>query len=342
MACLGVTLVKLIQNKIIEMNQIKILLILLTSLLTSNTSAGKPVLQFRNQKFKIVQFTDLHLIGGTEFASKKDSTYRLMRQLIKEENPDFVVLTGDIVVSGGTTQLWREVVEPMTEAKVPFAIRFGNHDTESNMSKSEILRFLQGNKYNMTYNADQSLSGVGNCSLAIFSTNGNSIPWALYLFDSHSYPKDTTLGVYDWIKNDQIQWYRKQSAAYARKEGKPVSALAFFHIPFPEFEQVRKQKSVLGSTAEPVCSPVINSGLFASFVEKGDVLGVFVGHDHNNDFVGKLSGICLGYGRKTGYASAYNEILERGARIIVLQENEQKFDTYIRTLSGIYFYARRD
>ena len=66
----------------------------------------------------------------------------------------------------------------------------------------------------------------------------------------------------------------------------------------------------------------------------GDVLGIFAGHDHNNDFVGSLTGICLGYGRKTGYASAYHEILERGARVIELHENEKKFDTYVRTLSG--------
>ncbi len=316
------------------MNQIKILLVLLTSLLTLSALAGKPVLQFRNQSFKIVQFTDLHLIGGAEFASKNDSTYQLMRFVIKEENPDLVVLTGDIVVSAGAEAIWKQVVEHMSDAKVPFAVTFGNHDTESDMSKPKILHFLQSNKYNMTYNADQSLSGVGNCSLPIYSTKGNSTPWVIYLFDSHSYPKDTTMGVYDWIKNDQIQWYLKQNAAYARKEGKPVSALAFFHIPLPEFEVVRKQKSVLGSIAEPVCSPRLNSGLFCSFVEKRDVAGVFVGHDHNNDFVGELAGIYLGYGRKTGYASAYDEVLERGARIIILHENERKFETYIRTLSG--------
>ena len=137
----------------------------MTFLLTLNALAGKPVLQFRDHSFKIVQFTDLHLIGGTEFASKNDSTYRLMRFIIREENPDLVVLTGDIVVSAGAKAIWKQVVEPMSDAKVPFAITFGNHDTESDMSKSEILRFLQGNKYSLTYNADQSLSGVGNCSL---------------------------------------------------------------------------------------------------------------------------------------------------------------------------------
>jgi hypothetical protein len=111
--------------------------------------------------------------------------------------------------------------------------------------------------------------------------------------------------------------------------------VAFFHIPFPEFEIVRNQKNTLGSTFEPVCSPNLNSGLFTSFIEMKDILGVFVGHDHNNDFVGQLDRIWLVYGRKTGYNAAYKEILDRGARVIELHENDRKFDTYIRTLKQV-------
>lgn len=303
-----------------------------------------PVLCFKNHQFKIVQFTDLHLINGQDFVQRNDSTYALMRQVIKVERPDLVVLTGDIVVSGGAAQIWQQVMQPMTEAKVPFAVTFGNHDTESDMSKADILKLLKENTYNVTANADKKLSGVGNYSLPVYASQGKAMPWALYLFDSHAYTNDSTLGYYAWIKNDQIQWYRKQSEAYSRQQGKPVAALAFFHIPLPEFEWVRNQKKVLGSTEESVCSPLINSGLFSSFVERGDVMGVFVGHDHNNDYVGEVAGISLGYGRKTGYASAYHEILDRGARVIELSENEKRFDTHIRTLDGTlldYYFVRK-
>ena len=277
---------------------VKYIYILLVVVFAQSAYSKQPVLRFKDHKFKIVQFTDLHLINGKDFAERNDSTYMLMRHVIKVENPDLVVLTGDVVVSGGAAEIWKEVVQPMTEAKVPFAVTFGNHDTESDLSKLNILKLLQKNKYNLTSNADKKLSGVGNCSLPIFSSKGKSMLWAIYLFDSHAYPKDTIMGTYDWIKNDQIQWYRKKSAAYTAKQGTVVSALAFFHIPLPEYEYVRNQKSTLGSIEESVCSPSMNSGLFCSFVEMGDVLGVFVGHDHNNDFVGTAANICLGYGRK--------------------------------------------
>ena len=63
--------------------------------------------------------------------------------------------------------------------------------------------------------------------------------------------------------------------------------------------------------------------LIVSFIEKKDVIGVFVGHDHNNDYMVDWNGnIALAYGRKTGYPSAYNEVLSRGARIINLHEDE--------------------
>lgn len=323
---------------------IKFIYSLLAVFIVLGAYSKPPVLRFKNHQFKIVQFTDLHLINGKDFAPVNDSTYALMRQVIKVERPDLVVLTGDIVVSGGAAQIWQQVIQPMTEAKVPFAVTFGNHDTESDMVKADILKLLKENTYNVTANADKKLSGVGNYSLPVYASQGNTMPWALYLFDSHAYTNDSTLGYYAWIKNDQIQWYRKQSEAYSRGQGKPVAALAFFHIPLPEFEWVRNQKKVLGSIEESVCSPLINSGLFSSFVERGDVMGVFVGHDHNNDYVGEVAGISLGYGRKTGYASAYHEILDRGARVIELSEKEKRFDTHIRTLDGTlldYYFVRK-
>ena len=43
---------------------------------------------------------------------------------------------------------------------------------------------------------------------------------------------------YAWFTFDQVNWYRSQSAAYTeRNGGKPLPALAFFHIPLPEYNQ---------------------------------------------------------------------------------------------------------
>jgi predicted phosphodiesterase len=304
-----------------------------------NIDAQKKVLKFNNGKFKIVQFTDLHWIADKQHASANDSTLQLIKYVINTEKPDFVVFTGDVIVSGGAAKAWKEVTQPLADLKVPFAVTFGNHDTETDISKEQALAIIQTNPYNLTYSAGKGIDGVGNCALPVKSSDGKTNKWILYFFDSNSYTNepDTLVKGYSWIKFSQIQWYRRQSAAYTKINNHvALPALSFFHIPLPEFEWVRNHKTTLGSKEEEVCSPYFNSGLFTSFIEMRDVLGVFVGHDHNDDFIGSDANICLGYGRKTGYNSAYAEILERGARVIELYENEKKFDTYIRTLSGKY------
>lgn len=306
----------------------------------SCTFSQKTNLEFTNGKFKIVQFTDIHWIADTEHAVANDSTIQLMKYVLITEKPNLVVFTGDVVVSNGAAKAWQDVTRLFSELHVPFAVAFGNHDTETDITKEQALKIIMDNPYNVTYNADKAIAGVGNCTLPIRSSDEKNTRWVIYMFDSHAYSNfsDSTLNGYDWIKHSQIQWYRNQSAGYTFANNmKPLPSLAFFHIPIPEFEYVRGLKTTVGNKSEEVCSPYFNSGLFTSFLEMGDVLGVFVGHDHNDDFTGTLANICLGYGRKTGYNSAYHEILERGARVIELYENDKKFDTYIRTLSGKYF-----
>lgn len=65
------------------------------------------------------------------------------------------------------------------------------------------------------------------------------------------------------------------------------------------------------------------------YLDMKDVMGVFCGHDHDNDFIGMERGIALGYGRVSGL-DAYGD-LERGARIIDLYEDQRRFDTWICT-----------
>ena len=65
----------------------------------------------------------------------------------------------------------------------------------------------------------------------------------------------------------------------------------------------------------------------------GDVMGVFVGHDHDNDYAVMWHGILLAYGRYTGGNTVYNH-LPNGARVIVLKEGQRTFDTWIDLAGG--------
>ena len=69
-----------------------------------------------------------------------------------------------------------------------------------------------------------------------------------------------------------------------------------------------------------------------SMQKSKDIMGIFVGHDHDNDYAGCLQGICLAYGRKTGFES-YGS-MEQGARVINLKEGKREFDSCIITGEG--------
>ncbi len=89
----------------------------------------------------------------------------------------------------------------------------------------------------------------------------------------------------------------------------------------------------IGRAAEEECPGALNAGMFAAMVEAGDVMGVFVGHDHDIDYVVAEKGIALGYGRFSGDDTTYNN-LRHGVRVLVLTEGERGFETWIRERDG--------
>jgi hypothetical protein len=301
------------------------------SLLSHSQNNGiKRDLRFNQDgKFRIVQFTDIHFKSDSY---RSDSALMLMKDVIEKENPDLVILTGDVVTSENAFQGWLSVSKIMIDAHVPWAAVLGNHDPEfkNGITKKEIMETIGGLPYNLTERGPEDVSGEGNYILEVKSSTSNEIAALLYFLDSQMYP-EKDMGRYDWIKFDQVAWYRKQSNAYSIKNDfNPFPALAFFHIPLPEFKEVIGQKTTVGIYEETVCAPDLNSGMYTSMLECKDVMGVFVGHDHDNNYIGCLRGICLAYGNVTG-RECYGKI-GRGARVIELYEGERKFDTWILKL----------
>ena len=70
---------------------------------------------------------------------------------------------------------------------------------------------------------------------------------------------------------------------------------------------------------ESPAAPFTNSGEVDAFLEKGEVLGLYVGHDHNNSFVVNYKGIDLGYTQGAGF-NVYGPGFKRGVRIFEVDE----------------------
>lgn len=291
----------------------------------NETHSEKPELRFREDgTFKILQVTDLHWDESEEGNPEKIS--KLLTQLVEAENPDLVVATGDVITDRHAMKGWENLATLLADLDVPYAITMGNHDPEA-MDRDSIFDFLATQPLSLAEKGPKEVSGVGNYILEVKSSDGSDKTNALlYCFDSGDYTTDhDRYGYYGWFEQDQIEWYKQQSQKFtAANGGEPLPALSFFHIALPEYNYIADYER-FGEWHEKICSPELNTGMFVAMKQMGDIMGVFVGHDHSNDFIGKYWEIALAYGRRT--QSDYDEI-DNGGRIIILKEGQRSFETY--------------
>lgn len=302
-----------------------------------DTPSAEALVFNENGKFKIVQFTDLHYRPG-DTASLRG--IKLINEVLDAEKPDLVVITGDIVWGKPAQEVLDAVFTPIIERKIPWAAGFGNHDDESDMSREQLMDTFVQMPYCLAKAGDEQVKGVGNYMIELKDNSGKKIESVLYFFDSGAYTPIKGIGKYDWFDSSQINWYKENSNRYTgTNNNEPIPSLAFFHIPLPEYTEMSTNGSrIIGSRSEEECPGKLNTGMFAAMRQEGDIMGTFVGHDHDNDYIGNHYDIALAYGRYSGGNTVYNNLGLNGCRIIELEEGKREFKTYIRLLGGEKIY----
>jgi len=305
----------------------------------------------RDGRFKIVQFND------TQDDEKIDRrTLELMRAVLDDERPDLVILNGDNITGGCDTplemhQAMNNVVQPMEERAVPWAITFGNHDEDSTpdsgVDEADMLAFYRSYRYNVNGPTARGVTGQGNSHLLIDGANGRPA-FNVWLLDSGRYAPERLAGqdfegypTWDWLRMDQVKWYYDTSVQIERQAGHVVPSLMFIHIPLWEYrfmwfgsvdgrtdadhERARARHRIEGERNEEECPGPFNSGMFSAIQHRGDVRGVFCGHDHVNTYSGDYYGVLLGYAGNTGFGtyglSGEERNRLRGARVYDLDES---------------------
>ncbi len=302
----------------------------------ANGDAGVRVakdLKYRSDgKFKILQLTDTHYIKGDE---RSERALRNVCEMLDAEKPDFVIHTGDIVYGKPAEDSARAILQPLVDRNIPFAVAMGNHDSDFDLSRTEMYKVLRSIPGNVNTPDDLGINGCSNDILTLSGPDG--VDRVLYLFDSGNRAEIAGMKSWGYVHTDQIDWYRAASRHFTSLNGgKPVPSLAFFHIPVPEYKEAIRDKSrvMMGNIGEEPGSPIFNSGLYLAIREQGDIQGIVTGHDHNSDFVMLWQNFFLVYGRFSGCDTVYNDLRPNGSRVFEFTRGDDGFRTWVRLSGG--------
>ena len=310
-------------------------------------------LRFRDDgTFTVVQFND------TQDGPRTDRrTIALQEAVLDDVEPDFALINGDVIDGAPTSaleakQAINNVVRPMEDRGIPWALTFGNHDEDSSertgMDESAYVDFVRQYSHNLNTPGAGGITGTGNQVLTVRPSRDKGDAFALWLLDSGRYAPDQIAGQdfegypdWDWLRPDQVQWYLETSAALERRNRGLVPGIVFQHIALWEHRfawfasvdsrteedhaRAARKHSIVGERNEDECPGPFNSGMFAAMLQRGDVKGLFVGHDHINTYVADYYGIQLGYAPGTGFGpyglGGADEHRLRGARVFHLDES---------------------
>ncbi len=325
----------------------------------SKSETDKTIRFNSNGKLKILHITDTHL----KFNHNFDPTIWMVERACDEENPDIVMLTGDIVLNcdnaEDTKKLINALMNIFDSRNIPVAVTFGNHDSEQGaMSREELMAYYNTFSCSVSVDDGDALSGCGTYNIPVLSSDGEDIKFNLWVFDSGDYDEE---GRYSCVKPDQIEWYKQTSDNLKTdNNGESVNSLVFQHIIVGEIYDVLQKTDSwkpyaykhlynkedyymfdpdrvnYGTIREYPCPGYNNYGQFDAMVEKGDVLAMFTGHDHTNAFGVEHKGIDIVNSLSTRYIGLFHST-QCGYRVIEIDENdtsvyetrvERVFDNY--------------
>ncbi len=307
--------------------------------------SGVYTITARDGDFKILHLTDIHL-GNSLYSYHKDiKALQACYDEINYTKPDLVIVTGDLCFPLGIMSMSLNNSAPvnqfaafMRNVGVPWAFTYGNHDTESiaSMDRESLndvymsLSFKTSGVLLYPYTQPE-ITGRNNQLIELRNADG-TLNTGLFLLDSNAYTGEG-INVYDYIHDDQVDWYAAQVERLNKEAGHTVPSMIFFHIPLQQYRTAYELyeagsdevKYYFGENGEQmidkVCCSDYPSKLFDRILKLGSTKGVFCGHDHYNNMSLEYKGIRLTYGMSIDYLAMpgiENDTAQRGAELITI------------------------
>lgn len=319
---------------------------LLCSCFVFGVSAEDDALRFGDDgKFTVLQITD-----PQDDAYPAHGLKEFIEKAIEETDPDFIVITGDIVedsragdisddkifqegvtVDGdyaatlaNTQKACEDFFAPIEASGIPYAVSQGNNDYNSDVANEDWLKIYASFPNNMTVDMSDDAEGKIDCYIPVLSSDSDEPAFGLWMLDNGRS-----------FTESQLEWFK----AY---DNGNVPSLVFEHVPVDDignlYEEcniwdegaiidgtsVYRLKADVSGHAEGIVKPGQTTDEFAAWKNK-NVVGAFFGHWHTSGYTGVWEGITLGmtYGCQFSKAGPY------GVRTITIDENTGAIETEI-------------
>lgn len=341
-----------------------------------SVSARLGQLQFHaSGKFRILQLSDIQ-----DSPKVSADTVRLIARACDEARPDLVIFTGNQIAGYDPSysatfvkRTWldrrleppqeelnktrelvratlRQILKPIVERKIPFAVTFGNHDFQCGLSLDEltsIYREFPGCLNPDPHAKSGALEAAENDFMPDQVTYNSGLPGTFAFPVRDQYDSKNLIGITILNSGDYAQkgGYAKpgqkvlQFAKHVVRD-MDVRSMAFQHMPVQKFYELLKpvpattvnaiqgyrafeshsyilddNRTLPGSyLGEGISCPDKDSGEFR-FLQENNYFALSAAHDHRNGFAGVVDGILLAATPTAGFNTYGPSPEKRAARL---------------------------
>ena len=268
-----------------------------------------------------------------KYGASNDNTFTLIERMVARANPDLVVITGDIVMSGllNNVTFLKRYANMFERLGVYWAPTFGNHDSEfstPNGALADATGISESNKEYVVETLDKyphciidsgdagEGGGIGNYFINIRRADGELI-YSLCMMDC----VNTGGSKYLRYKTEaQTAWYERHleainAAEYGADAAMQVKSMLFTHVPLPEIFTAHEAWEEGDGSVEMVYGEIVEGsasaagfdrcGMFEKIKELGSTTAVFSGHYHDNGGMLRYEGVDMVFVQHSGLAHYY-------------------------------------
>lgn len=296
--------------------------------------------------FRILLLTDTHFGFGPLSKKQDQMAMETIQDLVRRLAPHLLIFDGDMVfpiaLRSGTSDNEKETKDFIAFAdslRVPYAVTFGNHDAEqgSKLTREGLCALYEEGHNSLFLTGPKDITGYSNYFINL--TKDHRPILSLCLLDSNMYSSggyfDKT--PYDGIHEDQTDWLLS-SLSEMKHQNPDLKALAFFHMPLPEYKEAYAKMKMGDNTVTYHFGSVLELNeyfgitplpypFFDRIREDGTILGCFAGHDHLNTISMTYKGVRLTYAMSIdclAYPFIRHQYTQRGGTLITFHEGRGK------------------